>query len=1501
MSKGKTVAIEIELLDRISGGLDRVNKKMDALKGYTDEAKKGLSGLENMSDRVKKSLVGLGMAFSMKGLVSEVANVRGQFQQLEVAFNTMLGSAEKADALMGQLVRTAAITPFDLEGVAQGAKQLLAYGMEAENVNETLTRLGDIAAGLSMPLNDLVYLYGTTMAQGRLYTQDLNQFTGRGIPMIQELAKVFGVAESKVKDLVEAGKVGFPEVQKVIENLTGEGSKFGGLMEEQSKTITGQISNIEDAIATMFNDIGKQSEGVINTTLSGVSYMVEHYEQFGRVLMGLVTVYGTYRTACMTVAAVHSLITVGIGSMTAAEAIHYGWIVMVEKAQKLLNATMLSNPYVLVATAIAGVVAMMISMKTETELIQAADEAYEAQKQKVIEAEEEHKRKMEELCSIAGDEALSTDTRREALNRLEQKYPSIFVKYDTEYEKLKNIKKIKLEIAELEAGQSITKPKNELANVNKRIQELEAKQKTERWKMSYGSLHRVGGLSRDEEAELKSLQQRQQNLNKQVRKDSVNAYFENLTGVSNNDLKKQIKERENLIARMNMSGHKYGYTTNDGSNIRGTYTKDELQYQLNKLKAEQNRRNEPRKSSSDWGAADKKAYEAALKEYNDFIRKGSNNLTKEEYDKKAKELKEKMELAKKEYDSHKPDTDKDSEKAQKNAAKAEAARAKEEAAEEHRKQVKEKVGQELAELQRKNDEEEINIMQEGLEKKLRQIENDYQAQKNEINKQETAWKRDNKKAGIVTETNGLTKEQTDAINEANALNEKSRTKAIEDANKEALKDELLAMTDYLKEYGTIQEQKYAIAKEYDEKIAQAQGENQKKLLDAQKKAALDSLDANNYAMGIDWSASFQGIGNVLKDIASETLSKLDAYMKSDDYKKLDANNKKAYADLRKELREQQNKSSSPFNTSTWNEIEALTEKYKESVKTLIKANQEHTAAVAELQAAEKEYEAATTDAAKKIASTKVAEAQGKVKSTADALNNAQNSKEDAQQNLTDKTNDAAQGLDNFGKIISDITSGTLSGFVNGVLGIINSLKGGTKEVGSVLGQLGGKIGGLIGAIVQIIDALGEDPAGFIDSLLSRIIDAIDGILNQLFNGKLAEVIIKDVAQLIGKVAKDVFYELPADAIKISSFGAIDFTGWFNGNEERVKETINNLTESNENLQKAIDNLKDVMSQTYGKESTYAYEEAKRRQEEYNQNTLKIAEEQMGYHSAHHSWGYYWDERGGFNDQELSLIREKVKSDFGGGLWDFLQLSPEDMQKLLSYQDIRDAIKNTGEGPYGKDVLEKLDDYAELAGKIDELTDDWRESITQISFDSMKDSFISNLMDMSKSAEDFSDDFAEMMQKALLSYSMEDLINGDLKKLYSDWAELMDKKNGQFTDADAEDFNRRYDAIVAEGIKRRDNFAQITGYTGDSSTSQNGKSGGFSAMTQDQGSKLEGMFTSGLQHWSSMDDQLENVVEKMNVAEGHLARISENTGMSVTHLNDIKEEMRKIVRDGLKMK
>lgn len=253
-----------------------------------------------------KSAASFGVAFSAQEFASNVTNIRGQFQQIEMAFNTMLGSEQKATALMQQMVNTAASTPFDLQGVANGAKQLLAYGLEANQVNDTLVRLGDIAAGLSIPLNDIIYLYGTTMSQGRLYAQDLMQFTGRGIPMIAELAKQFGVSESKVKDLVSEGKVGFPEVQKAIEDLTNEGGKFGGLMDAQSKTLTGQLANLEDNIDMMFNEIGEKSEGAIGGAIELAADMVDHYKEIGSVIISIAAAWGMNKAATAAVAAVNN-------------------------------------------------------------------------------------------------------------------------------------------------------------------------------------------------------------------------------------------------------------------------------------------------------------------------------------------------------------------------------------------------------------------------------------------------------------------------------------------------------------------------------------------------------------------------------------------------------------------------------------------------------------------------------------------------------------------------------------------------------------------------------------------------------------------------------------------------------------------------------------------------------------------------------------------------------------------------------------------------------------------------------------------------------------------------------------------------------------------------------------------------------------------------------------------------------------------------------------------
>lgn len=341
--------------------LDNSQLRVDAqeskrlLQGIGTQAKKEGDDIDASMKKIGQAMAGVFAVSQLKDFVKQVATVRGEFQQLEIAFSTMLGSKAESDKLMSQLIQTAVITPFGMNEVANGAKQLLAYGLEADKVNETLIRLGDIAAGLSIPINDLAYLYGTTMVQGRMYTQDLNQFLGRGIPLTEELAKQFGVTSAKVKDLVTEGKVGFPEVEKAIISMTSEGGKFGGLMEAQSKSITGQISNLEDAIEQMFNELGKQSEGVIADTLDGVSKVIDNWQTIGKVLLTVVAAYGTYKAAVLAVAAAHKLAAVW-GEVQAFLSLTKS-VTSAKDAMLLLNMATKANPIGLILGVVAAAAA----------------------------------------------------------------------------------------------------------------------------------------------------------------------------------------------------------------------------------------------------------------------------------------------------------------------------------------------------------------------------------------------------------------------------------------------------------------------------------------------------------------------------------------------------------------------------------------------------------------------------------------------------------------------------------------------------------------------------------------------------------------------------------------------------------------------------------------------------------------------------------------------------------------------------------------------------------------------------------------------------------------------------------------------------------------------------------------------------------------------------------------------------------------------------------------
>lgn len=1467
----KPVEIEILMRDRLSAGLDKAGRKVDELKTKTTGASAEMERLDRQAESVRGTVSKIAGAFAVKELVTGIVKVRGEFQQLEASFRTMLGSEEKADALMQQLIRTAATTPFDLQSVANGARQLLAYGENVENVNDDLIRLGNIAAGLNQPLNDLIYLYGTTMTQGRLYTADYNQFVGRGIPLGRELASVLGVTESKVREMVEAGKVGFPEVQQALQNLTNEGGMFYNLMEEQSKTITGRVSNIQDSISMMMNEIGQQSEGIIGGSLDAVSYLVDHYEQVGRVLVGLVGTYGAYKTAVMAVTAMQALQTAGVGALTVAETLHYGWLVIVEKAQKLLNATMLANPYVLVATLIAGVVAAMVSMKTETERLKEAEEEYQAAKQKTIEAEEEHRRRLEELCGVAGDESLATDTRREALNKLEQKYPDIFAKYDTEYEKLKNIKRIKEEIAELEAGQSITRPQNELDSVNERIAVLEAKKATERWEDANGSgtrMRKVGGLTGNEATELQNLYNKRKALSEQVRKERANAYFENLTGISNETLEQQIRQRENLLARMTTEQRKYGAITYGNETLRGTFSRDELQYQLNKLTAEKNRRNLRRDSSADWGAQARKEYEQALKAYNDFLADTSNSLTREDYEKKAKELKDALSLAKKEYDRYKPGEDKDSESERKAADKVE-----KEA--ERRRQAQQKLDDELIALELQNQQDELDLMGEGTDKKLAQIDADYDKRKAEIEKKARELADANRKAGVAdVNSSGLTKPQQDEIDRANGLNEDTRRKETV----EVYEAEAAAMRDYLKEYGTYQQQKLAIAREYAEKIRKAQNDGERMALERQRDSETAALDVSYLKQSIDWTAVFGEFGGMFSDIIRPALEQAKAYMRTDEFKRLDPSSQNDLVDAVRQMEQSSGGSDKASFRRLGTEIDSL----RQSMLELNEAKQAEAEALERLKEAQEDYEQALregSDAEIEAARTARDTAQENADSASESVRTQEAVVNGNQKAVTDTASTLRANMENVTQGLQKLAS---SGIRNAYDGLIQLGKGTGGAMGKIAESLE-KVP-IVGWIISIIDVFKDGLSNFIGPLLDSVFNAVSGIIGDVLSGDVFVTLFKSVRSGIGNIL---------DAISFGGFGKL--VDKINGsNAEEVQASIDRLTDRNESLQQSIEDLTDTIKGGEGRKSVAAYRQAYDYQSEQNANYLAIAQAQAGYHGSHHSWNYYW---GGFSREQIDKLSQQIGRQWDGSLW---SLSPEEMKTLRSNVDMWKQIQDTGKGGYGGRLTEKLDDYIDQAGKLEELEEQLNESLTQISFDSLYDSFIDTLMDMDASAEEIAGNVSEYFMRAILSNQIGEQYKERLQRWYDDFAERM--KDNDLSAEDIAALTNGYEAIVEDAVALRDKLAEATGYGGEEGgTTQTGKAGSFSAMSQEQGTKLEGLFTSGQMHWASIDEQMQDVSEQMGAAVDSLRRIEENTGNSARHLGEIKEDIKKIIRDGLKMK
>lgn len=352
-------------------GLDRSQWKSDIeaarrdILGLTNTAKSETSKMDSSFKNLSLGIAGYFSVNAVQGFVRELINVRGEFQKTEIAFTTMLGNADQAKSLMNDMVTLAAKTPFSLQDVSSGAKQLLAFQVPANEVLDTLTRLGNIAAGLSVPLSRINLVYGQVKAKGKLMGDDLRQFTEAGIPMVAELAKKFGTTTSAITEMVSAGKIGFKDVQDVLFSMTNEGGMFFNLMEKQSKSLSGQIANLGDAWDQMLNKIGEANEGVLSGTIKEAIFAIENYESIIEVIKGLVLTYGAYKTALMLTSVAQSVASASAIKLTTTEIAAGVAKRTLTGIQATLNATILANPYALAAAAITGLIYAIYKLNTQ--------------------------------------------------------------------------------------------------------------------------------------------------------------------------------------------------------------------------------------------------------------------------------------------------------------------------------------------------------------------------------------------------------------------------------------------------------------------------------------------------------------------------------------------------------------------------------------------------------------------------------------------------------------------------------------------------------------------------------------------------------------------------------------------------------------------------------------------------------------------------------------------------------------------------------------------------------------------------------------------------------------------------------------------------------------------------------------------------------------------------------------------------------------------------------
>lgn len=450
------------------------NKVVSETKKVNNAFKSMSNNITSESSKIDKTLrtIGAGVAGyftigALKDFGKAVINARGEIESFQISFDTLIGNKDKAAAFFAELKDFAVKTPLLLNDLAKGGQLLLGFGVDLDKVMPTLKQIGDISMGNADRFNSLTLAFAQMSATGKLMGQDLLQMVNAGFNPLKTMSETTGKSMETLKDEMSKGAISADMVAKAFEDATAKGGKFNGMLEKQSKGIKGSISNLEGAIQDALNDMGEKGQGIITEGISLATTAVQNYEKLGSILAGMIATYGMYKVAVI-------LATEAEKGYTVAQTLNYKVLLLAEKAQKLLNATMLANPYVLAAVALGAIITAAWAFHDSTTAGERAQARFNEKQREAAEAEDKRRQEVDRLVSSSRDAALSDLQRGQSLAALRKEYPKIFAQYDIETIKLADILKLKRQINAEDDLRARVKEKTDFVLIEKEIQKYEA-------------------------------------------------------------------------------------------------------------------------------------------------------------------------------------------------------------------------------------------------------------------------------------------------------------------------------------------------------------------------------------------------------------------------------------------------------------------------------------------------------------------------------------------------------------------------------------------------------------------------------------------------------------------------------------------------------------------------------------------------------------------------------------------------------------------------------------------------------------------------------------------------------------------------------------------------------------------------------------------------------------------------------------------------------------------